>query len=233
MNHITYLFLIISNLNWFSSPPPILSIEYKESKEVFYKASYSKEVNLRNMKLFKEINYYYNLSLDDKKSEFYCLKEKTTFPKGIQIISYDDDDFVHKNNENQTIFIRKTISKKTHYALVKKKDLNWKISNVSRKILGFTCYEATLENIPCTWEKTFNSIKVWYSPEIPTSNGPYMFDGLPGMILRMECRNDEVLKILEATCIDYNGSFSNKIDNQLKDTIKFEELCNLVQLRHH
>ena len=57
--------------------------------------------------------------------------------------------------------------------------LNWKLIDDERTILGATCSKATT---------TFRGreYEVWYNKDIPVSNGPWKFDGLPGLIYLMQ-----------------------------------------------
>lgn len=52
----------------------------------------------------------------------------------------------------------------------------WKISDSTKNILGYECVKATIDYHGRKWT-------VWFSPEIPVANGPWKFDGLPGLIL--------------------------------------------------
>lgn len=61
--------------------------------------------------------------------------------------------------------------------------LAWKLGSEKKKILEYTCMEAsvTLDD---------QEIVAWFSPEIPVSLGPSVYSGLPGLILAVE-RNGE------------------------------------------
>jgi len=61
---------------------------------------------------------------------------------------------------------------------------SWKITGMSREILGYTCQEARSE-------KDSVVIVAWYTPEIPVSGGPAKFGGLPGMILQVDVDNGD------------------------------------------
>ncbi len=56
---------------------------------------------------------------------------------------------------------------------------DWEILDSTRNILGYDCTEASTVFHGRKWT-------VWFSPEIPRSNGPWKFDGLPGLILLAE-----------------------------------------------
>ncbi len=55
---------------------------------------------------------------------------------------------------------------------------NWQLSDEEKQVAGYTCKKATA---------TFSgrSYVAWYTPEIPISDGPYKFTGLPGLILSL------------------------------------------------
>lgn len=56
---------------------------------------------------------------------------------------------------------------------------NWVITDSSKEILGYECIEASTDFHGRKWT-------VWFAPEIPIQNGPWKFDGLPGLILEAE-----------------------------------------------
>ena len=56
--------------------------------------------------------------------------------------------------------------------------IQWKISNESKKIADFTCRKATTSFGGRQWI-------AWFTSEIPVSDGPYKFMGLPGLIIEI------------------------------------------------
>lgn len=52
------------------------------------------------------------------------------------------------------------------------------------------CYKATCERV-------MGNITAWFCPDIPVKDGPYLFSGLPGLILKLEMQNSVI------TAIDY------------------------------
>ncbi len=58
-------------------------------------------------------------------------------------------------------------------------NLNWRLEKNTKEILGYICYKATTE---------FRGRKyiAWYAKNIPINNGPYIFEGLPGLIMEIE-----------------------------------------------
>lgn len=54
--------------------------------------------------------------------------------------------------------------------------IQWEIIDEKKELAGFTVQKAVTEYGGRTWE-------AWFSEEIPIADGPYVFNGLPGLIL--------------------------------------------------
>lgn len=76
--------------------------------------------------------------------------------------------------------------------------LDWEVGDSTKNILGYECFEATVDFHGRKWI-------VWFTPEIPIVAGPWKLDGLPGLIL-------------EATTEDGQYSF---VANGIQQTDKF------------
>lgn len=57
--------------------------------------------------------------------------------------------------------------------------LNWKISNETKRIANYNCQKATLRYGGRNWE-------AWFTSQIPIQDGPYLFSGLPGLIIELK-----------------------------------------------
>ncbi len=68
----------------------------------------------------------------------------------------------------------------------------WKIADGQKQILNFTCMQAT-------YQDSINNYVVWFTPQIPISNGPSDYGGLPGMILQVDVNNGE--RVITATAV--------------------------------
>lgn len=57
-------------------------------------------------------------------------------------------------------------------------DIKWKLNNEKKDVLGYECFKA---------ETIFHGRNyiAWYTKDIPISEGPYKFTGLPGLILEI------------------------------------------------
>ncbi|WP_445710362.1 GLPGLI family protein [Flavobacterium sp.] len=63
---------------------------------------------------------------------------------------------------------------------------NWEILEEYKEVNGFKCKKAT--TIMETYGYKLN-ITAWFSEEIPINDGPITFNGLPGLILELNCSN--------------------------------------------
>lgn len=63
-------------------------------------------------------------------------------------------------------------------------NLNWTLANNTKTVCGYSCKKATAEFRGRQWI-------AWYTSDIPQSDGPWKFMGLPGLILQIEDSNKE------------------------------------------
>lgn len=64
--------------------------------------------------------------------------------------------------------------------------LKWEIIDESEVILGYNCKKAFTE---IHGRVTY----AWFTDEIPISDGPFMYSGLPGLILKTSSKNNEIV----------------------------------------
>lgn len=72
----------------------------------------------------------------------------------------------------------------------------WKLQNETKNIGTYTCFKATLErevNSDLDGSKEMQTVTAWYTPQIPVSNGPEEFQGLPGLILELSYDSQTIL----------------------------------------
>jgi len=89
---------------------------------------------------------------------------------------------VFKNTENVITYERVAAfvsPATTYYYLEPKSQLAWKISEDTLSIAGIPCQKATVDFGGRRWE-------AWFAASIPISEGPYKFNGLPGLILKIK-----------------------------------------------
>lgn len=81
------------------------------------------------------------------------------------------------------------------------KNINWKITSDTLIINGFKCQKATTFYAGRDYE-------AWFSNEIPISDGPYKFSGLPGLIIKIsDLKGHYVFELIAKS--DTNQVYSN------------------------
>ena len=61
---------------------------------------------------------------------------------------------------------------------------DWKLTSEMKEILGFACIKATCDFRGRNWA-------AWFTMDIPLQDGPWKFNGLPGLIMRVESEKDD------------------------------------------
>jgi len=80
--------------------------------------------------------------------------------------------------QNQLLFTEKIV--KTEYLYKEGFDqFNWEISAETKELQGYRLQKAT-----CNFSG--RKYTAWFAPEIPIPDGPYKFNGLPGLIMEIE-----------------------------------------------
>ncbi|OBW40589.1 hypothetical protein AB670_03053 [Chryseobacterium sp. MOF25P] len=140
-----------------------------------------------------------------------------------------------KSTVDKKVTYQKRYKTKYEYEEIQS-ELKWQLHNESKKILDYSCKKATVKY-------RGREFIAWYTMEVPINNGPYVFEGLPGLILELEdsqnkyhfiavridkkpmdiyLRNDkEILRIsrakfreVEKTYHDNPGAFHGKAVNE-------------------
>nr|WP_319399686.1 GLPGLI family protein [uncultured Carboxylicivirga sp.] len=83
-------------------------------------------------------------------------------------------------NSNHLFLSEKIVFCRQNIKVMEEPVFNWQLINSSPEVLqGYTCNKASL----LFKGRTYTA---WYTPEIPISDGPYKFKGLPGLIVKIE-----------------------------------------------
>jgi len=137
------------------------------------------------MKLF--INPKGSLFIDNKLLLFAQLSKKKLSPqekvkeKAMIGATYFKFYLIKDYTENSTTFIEEHLNRQ--YNAYRKPSLspeNWTInSDKDSTIAGLQAFKAECLFGGRNWT-------AWFTPEIPVSDGPYKFSGLPGLILKLE-----------------------------------------------
>jgi GLPGLI family protein len=102
---------------------------------------------------------------------------------------------------------------------------DWELTSETKNIGNYTCYKATYSYNATETKINFNDgdtkeekvqqkkiITAWYTPQIPISNGPEKYHGLPGLILEI----NDGKKVMVCTEIQINPKKAIKITEPTK-----------------
>ena len=143
-----------------------------------------------------------------------ALEPPTTGSGMLFISSNGGSDVFFKDIKNQSFTNQKETFGKQFIVKDRLKPIQWELHSDTKNIGNYTCYKATYtKEIEEMSMMTFSSsddeqkeeepttstamktmtVTAWYTPQIPVSNGPESYQGLPGLILEV---NDGDLTIL-------------------------------------
>lgn len=125
----------------------------------------------------------FNLDIDKGNSVFYsavmAIKD-SLMREGIKgRVEPKLDYYIEYNQGEKELFFTEFIGI-TAYRVEEKREINWKLVESSiDSLYGFRVQKAKTNFSGRNWT-------AWYTSEIPYSEGPYKFKGLPGLILKLE-----------------------------------------------
>lgn len=143
----------------------------------------------------------------DKTSSIYKEDVKLDSPNpmgdrsGVMVMSFGGSgstDIYYKNIKDQKFLNKTAIMGKPFLVKDKLKQYNWELSSETKNIGMYTCYKATFTeevesfkismiNGASKETKTTETVTTtaWYTTQVPISNGPKNYQGLPGLILEI------------------------------------------------
>ncbi|MCJ8152969.1 GLPGLI family protein [Chryseobacterium sp. SSA4.19] len=175
----------------------ICSLTAGQATRIVYEYSFIPDINDR-----KTIrSEYMFLDVQQKGSDFYSYRNYSVdstalayMNKGLSFMppnrEYIDFRIVKNIGSNEVNMITKVGSVVYEVADYRKQE--WKITNQKSEILGHAVTSAEVNFGGRNWI-------AWFAPDIPFQEGPYKFNGLPGLILKME--DDKKNHIFTATQI--------------------------------
>ncbi|PWG04068.1 GLPGLI family protein [Polaribacter aquimarinus] len=144
----------------------------------------------------------------DKNSSIYKLDAKINTPKPkmgngnrVMVMSFGgsgNGDVYYKNIQDKRFVNKTEIMGKLFLVKDSLRNFDWKLTSETKNIGEYTCYKATFENevtntkvsmVNGELKEQTEQVKVvtnaWYTPQVPISNGPKDYYGLPGLILEI------------------------------------------------
>lgn len=167
-------------------PMMIKAQTFKCTYLVTYQPDSTNSNNIRQerAKLFiDDLNHSYYATENYLKKDSILLLVNSGKVSAYEIMADKSNLFVTKFNQ----FIQKTPQKKItvyeninvdtyRYDIIS--DLSWSILGVTAKINNYVCTKATTHFAGRDYE-------AWFTADIPISEGPYVFQGLPGLIVKI------------------------------------------------
>ena len=154
-------------------------------------------------------------TLDFTKSEsMYKEVQELDAPKvpssnGVMVMisgSNGSTDVLYKNLSEKRVANKKELMGKVFLIKDNLVNYNWKLTGETKNIGNYTCYKAEFEieeediqidmNNGEVKEKKVTKKRIlvaWYSPDVPISNGPGKYGGLPGLILEVNDGNETIV----------------------------------------
>lgn len=184
---------------------------YKSHRKVEIKLDSTKvtsamEKEMQEM-LKKQFQKTYKLVFD-KETSMYKEEETLEAPNtsgGIMVTSFGGggSDVLFKDTKALEFTSQKETMGKIFLIQDTLQNYNWKLENETKFIGDYTCFKATYTReieVPKNNNLSFSVVEsdeepemvkkeiittAWYTPQIPVSNGPGKFQGLPGLILEI------------------------------------------------
>lgn len=177
----------------------------------------------------KLVNYLLNKT-KEKESE----DEKRELLSAIP--SYGTQTIVYKGLPSGRVLVQDCISNEYYKYTEDLVPQEWDIAPDTTVIIGYPCQKAT-----CEWRG--RNYIAWFTEQIPLSEGPMKFCGLPGLIMKLEDTEQEytfIIKGLETSnhkaiylnkpCNDSNGMTYNPVERKELLQRKWKRDVNRIRM---
>lgn len=162
----------------------IISLITAQNKEFIYEYQFvsdtannkniSKEMMILNIGKEKSSYYSYEKYISDSTLVADAKKGLMTMPPNKPMIN----EIIYKMPSNTKITFETRVSN-SKYIVQQELILNWNLINEFDEILNYKVQKATTNYGGRKWT-------AWFAKDIPIQEGPYKFNGLPGLILKIE-----------------------------------------------
>lgn len=162
-------------------------INFQSDVQVFYNLTFKPDST--QIKTVNDIGVAYINT--DKKESIYQASKKKKMDSLIQVMNitkfpsrpmYTINHVIHKDLSNFSLLYTEVVDNINFgYSEFIQKS-KWQLENEKKNILDHTCFKANLK---------FHgrNYTAWYAQDLPISDGPYKFFGLPGVILEIYDNN--------------------------------------------
>lgn len=134
---------------------------------------------------------------------------------GMKIVMMGNDVKVYKNQKTKEAISEDFIMGKRFLIVDSLMNFDWQLINEEMEINGHKCKKATDKS---------GQMTAWYCPDIPVNDGPYIFWGLPGLIIQLEHQNKRVTAIDVAQINDAEDQIEKPKDGKKVTQKEFGEI---------
>ncbi len=192
-------------------------------------------------KRFDDRTFYLDFTKDES---VYKEKNKLNKSRNNSVRISGLDRLIYKDLKSKTYVEKFPMFQETYLITDSLPDYQWKITGETKKIGNYTVIKAEgVEKISrmktvkenkeekknkdkMKWEEKELKVTAWFTPEIPISNGPEKYTGLPGLILEIN-REGEVILLTE---LIINPKKHNPVKKPEKGKIVTKEEFKKVRL---
>ncbi len=160
------------------------------------------------------------------------IEEKSDERGTILSLKSSSNPVIYKNLKEKEIYSLERIS--YNFFLVKDTTnlYEWTLEKKTKNIIGYVCQKATMHY-------RGRNYTAYFTTEIPFNNGPWKFNGLPGLILEIKS-DDNVFNITanKLQIKNVKSEISNPFSKSLKEAINWSQFINAYkdkkkELKHY
>lgn len=139
-------------------------------------------------------------------------------------VKSNSNEFVYKNIQEKTMYYSNLIGFKRFYIKDSLHIMNWTLTSNNKEILGYMCQGATVSY-------GGRNYTAYFTTEIPNSDGPWRFNGLPGLIL--EVADSEGVFKINATNLLIRKDYV-EIENPYREEklLSWNDFLNLYKIKY-
>ncbi|QBJ88106.1 GLPGLI family protein [Chryseobacterium gleum] len=166
------------------------------------------------------------LDIKDKESSFRSekfrksdsLRAKQGWGYGFDMEYNNKQLYVYKKNGNNEVlkYVFVPLSYNT-YAISIEEEFHWKIIDEKKKIGNYNCQKAEVKYGGRNWT-------AWFTNEIPLQQGPYVFYGLPGLIVKISDEKfDYDFELIQIRNFKWKELYTDKFQKKI-NWVDFQKL---------
>lgn len=197
------------------------NISQGQNHRVYYQMTYKAdssnvETTKKNMVLLIKDNKSKFYSQEQLANDSLIIEKEKTGGKAQK--KFDYSFMTIKDNQEKKLYKFTSLLRDFYKTSENAPSFNWKISNETKKIENYTCQKATLNYAGRLWE-------AWFTTDIALQDGPFIFNGLPGLIVYMKDSKNNYefsftgIKKDETTDINYLSSKPLEISKKQLDKV--------------